>query len=102
MSVVHKGGKVLSEIGRKNVWAITSGEKTLSSPVCLLLVPRSLPRKRINENLKAGVYPGTSSTAVIVDGNTGALHGMVSFSAAFHLHAQFFSNSRWTFIPHIY
>lgn len=25
--VVHKGGKVLGEIGRKNVWAIKSGEK---------------------------------------------------------------------------
>ena len=27
MSVVHKGGKVLSKIGRKNLWAIMSKEK---------------------------------------------------------------------------
>ena len=27
VTIVHKGGKVVTEIGRRNVWAITSGEK---------------------------------------------------------------------------
>ena len=27
VSVVHKGEKVVTEMGRKNVWALTSGEK---------------------------------------------------------------------------
>ena len=68
VSVVHKGGKVLSEIGRKNVWAITSGEKGKNHTIvsCVSASGLSLPpfiiypRKRITENLKADAYPGTS------------------------------------------
>jgi len=27
VTVVHKPGKVVTEVGRRNVWAVTSGEK---------------------------------------------------------------------------
>ena len=39
VSVVHKGEKVVTEMGCKNVWALTSGEKgkTHNSNVFLLL-----------------------------------------------------------------
>ena len=68
VSVVHKGGKVLPQIGRKNVWSISSGEKgknhTIVSCVSAsgVALPPFLiyPRKRITDNLKQGAYPGTS------------------------------------------
>ena len=36
ISVVHKTGKVISQVGRKNVWSVTSGEKgkTHSNNLC--------------------------------------------------------------------
>ena len=67
VSVVHKGGKVLSKIGRKNVWATTSGEKgknhTIVSCVSAagsLLSPFLIyPREQLTEKLMASAYPGT-------------------------------------------
>ena len=67
MSIVHKGGKVITEIGRKNVWAISSGEKGKNHTIisCVSVSGSALPpfliypRKRITENLKEGAYPGT-------------------------------------------
>ena len=32
VTIVHKGGKVVTEIGCRNVWAITSGEKGKTQP----------------------------------------------------------------------
>ena len=68
VSIVHKAGKVISEIGRKNVWAISSGEKGKNHTIvsCVSASGSALPpfliypRKRITDNLKEGAYPGTS------------------------------------------
>ena len=64
---VHKPGKVFTELGCKNVWAVTSGEcrktHTLLSCVSALgfvLPPMMIyPRKRMSENLKKGAVPDT-------------------------------------------
>ena len=65
VSIVHKGGKVITEIGRKNVWAISSGEKGKNHTVisCVSASGSALSpflHKQITENLKEGTYPGTS------------------------------------------
>ena len=57
VSVVHKGEKVVTEMGRKNVWALTSGEKgkthtilTCVSASGFVLAPFLIyPRQRIKE-----------------------------------------------------
>ena len=67
VTIVHKGGKVVTEIGRRNVWAITSGEKgkthtiiTCVSASGYVLPPFLIyPRQRITENLKEGTIAGT-------------------------------------------
>ena len=67
VTIVHKGGKVVTEIGRRNVWAITSGEKgkthtiiTCVSASGYVLPPFLIyPRQRITENLKEGAIVGT-------------------------------------------
>ena len=67
VTIVHKGGKVVTEVGRRNVWAITSAEKgkthTIISCVSAsgYVLPPFLiyPRQRIMENLKIGAIPGT-------------------------------------------
>lgn len=68
VSVVHKPGKVVTEVGCRNVWAITSGEKgkthtilTCVSASGFALPPFLIyPRKRITDNLKAGAVAGTA------------------------------------------
>ena len=68
LSIVHKPGRVISELGRRNVWAITSAEKgkthtvlTCVSASGFVLPPFVVyPRKRITDNLKVGAVPGTS------------------------------------------
>ena len=67
ISVVHKPGKVLTELGRRNVWAITSAEKgKMHTLLCCVsesgqaLQPFMIfPRKRMLEKLKVGCEPGT-------------------------------------------
>ena len=67
VTVVHKGGKVVTEVGRRNVWHITSGEKgkthtilTCVSAAGFVLPPFLIyPRKRITESLKEGAIAGT-------------------------------------------
>ena len=67
ISVVHKTGKVITQIGRKNVWSITSGEKgkthtviTCVSASGFAIPPMMIyPRKRMNEKLKQGAIPET-------------------------------------------
>jgi hypothetical protein len=67
ISVVHKPGKVLTELGRRNVWEVTSAErgKTHTVVTCVsasgFSVPPMLiyPRKRLTERLKNGAFPGT-------------------------------------------
>ena len=65
--IVHKGGKVVTEMGRKNVWSITSGEKGKTHTIlaCVsasgFVLPPFLiyPRQRVTENLKGGAIAGT-------------------------------------------
>ena len=67
VSVVHKVGKVVAEVGRR-VWSITSGErgKTHTVVTCLsasgFVLPPCLiyPRKKaVSENFREGAVPGT-------------------------------------------
>ena len=68
LSIVHKPGRVVAQLGRRNVWAITSAEKgkthtilTCVSASGYALPPFMIyPRKRITDNLKVGALPGTS------------------------------------------
>ena len=65
VSIVHKGGKVITMIGRKNVWAISSAEKGKNHTIisCVSASGSAFPpfliypRKRITENLKQDAYP---------------------------------------------
>ena len=67
ISVIHKTGKVISQVGRKNVWSVTSGEKgkthtviTCVSASGFVIPPMMIyPRKRMNEKLKQGAVPET-------------------------------------------
>ena len=67
LSIVHKPGRVLTQVGRRNVWAITSAEKgkthtvlTCASASGYALPPFMIyPRKRITDKLKVGAVPGT-------------------------------------------
>ena len=67
VTIVHKGGKVVTEIGRRNVWAITAGAKgkTHTTLTCVsasgFVLPPFLiyPRQRITENLKERAIAGT-------------------------------------------
>ena len=68
VTVVHKPGKVVTEVGRRNVWAVTSGEKGKTHTIlsCVSASGSTLPpfmiypRKRVTDNLKAGAVPGTT------------------------------------------
>lgn len=70
ISIVHKPGKVISELGKRVVWAVTSAEKgkTHTVMVCVsasgfVLPPMIIyPRKRISESLKEDGLPGTLYT----------------------------------------
>ena len=68
ISIVHKPGRVLCEISRKHVYALTSAEKGKTHTVvsCVsasgIAIPPLMiyPRKRsVPENLRAGAVPGT-------------------------------------------
>lgn len=67
ITVVHSPGRVITEMGRKKVWSMTSGErgKTHTVVTCVsaagLSIPPMIvyPRVRLAEGLKAGAYPGT-------------------------------------------
>ena len=67
ISVVHKPGKVITQLGRKNVWSVTSAErgKTHTVITCVsasgFVIPPMMiyPRKRMNEKLKHGAVPET-------------------------------------------
>ena len=68
VTIVHKPGKVVTEVGRRNVWAVTSGEKGKTHTIlsCVSASGSTLPpfmiypRKRITDNLKAGAVAGTT------------------------------------------
>ena len=57
ISVVHRPGKVITQLGRKNVWSVTSAErgKTHTVITCVsasgFVIPPMMiyPRKRLNE-----------------------------------------------------
>ncbi len=68
VSVVHKPGKVVTELGRRNVWSLTSAEKGRTHTIlaCVsasgfALPPLMIyPRKRaVPEHLREGAAPGT-------------------------------------------
>ena len=67
ISVVHTPGKVVTELGRKNVWAISSAEKGKNHTLlcCVSASGQALPpfmifpRKRMSDKLKVGSLPGT-------------------------------------------
>ena len=67
ISVVHKPGRVIAELGRRNVWAVTSGErgKTHTVLACASASGYSLPpfmiypRKKMAAKLQEGAFPGT-------------------------------------------
>ena len=67
ISVVHKTGKVITQIGRKNVWSITSAEKGKTHTVITCVaasgfaIPPMMifPRKRMTEKLKQGAITET-------------------------------------------
>ena len=66
ISVVHTPGKVVTELGRKNVWAISSAEKGKNHTLlcCVSASGQALPpfmifpRKRMSDKLKVGSLPG--------------------------------------------
>ena len=39
VTIVHKGGKVVTKIGRQNVWAVTSGEKGKTHTILGFVLP---------------------------------------------------------------
>ena len=68
VTIVHKPSKVVAELGRRNVYAITSAERGKTHTVlsCVSASGNSLPpmmiypRKRcVPENVKEGALPGT-------------------------------------------
>ena len=67
VSVVHKPGKVIAQLGRHNVYAITSAEKgkthTILACVCAtgyVLPPMMIyPRKRSPDSVREGAIPNT-------------------------------------------
>ena len=67
ITIVHKPGKVVAELGRKNVWSITSAEKgkphtllcCVSAPGQALPPFMIYPHKRMADKLKEGCVPGT-------------------------------------------
>ena len=67
ISIVHNPGRVLTEMGRKKVWSVTSGElgKTHTVITCVsasgYAIPPMMiyPRTRMSEGLKTGAVPGT-------------------------------------------
>ena len=66
ITVVHSPGRVITEMGRKKVWSLTSGErgKTHTVMTCVsaagLSIPPMIiyPRVRLTEGLKTGAHPG--------------------------------------------
>ena len=67
ITVVHKPGKVFSELGRKHVYSLTSGErgKTHTVVVCTSASGNALPlmiyprKKAVPDHMKVGAVPGT-------------------------------------------
>ena len=71
ISVVHKLGKVVTQLGWKNVWLVTSAERgkthtvvTCVSALGFAIPPMMIyPQKRVADNLKNEAVPGTSFEA---------------------------------------
>ena len=67
ISIVHKPGRVVTEMGKKKVWAVTSGErgKTHTVITCVSASGQAIPpmmiypRIRMSEGLKKDAVPGT-------------------------------------------
>ena len=67
ISIVHKSGKVVTEVGQRSVWSVSSGERgkihtvvTCVSASGFCIPPMMIyPRKRMTEKLQCGAVPGT-------------------------------------------
>ena len=67
ISVMHKTGKVVTQIGHKNMWSITSAEKGKTQTVITCVAASgfaippmmTFPRKRMTEKLQQGAIPET-------------------------------------------
>ena len=62
VSIVHKPGKVIAELGRHYVYSVTSAEKGKTHTIisCVLSPCMVYPRKRnVPDNLREGAIPGT-------------------------------------------
>ena len=68
VSIVHKPGKVIAELGRHNVYSVTSAEKGRTHTVLSCVSTSSFvlppcivyPRKKsVPDNLREGAYAGT-------------------------------------------
>ena len=57
ITVGYNPGQVITEMGRKKVWSVASGERGK----CIRSIPLMIiyPRVRLAEGLKAGAHPGT-------------------------------------------
>ena len=72
--IVHKPGKVISEVGRKHVYSLTSGEKTRTHTVvvCVSASGNAIPplmiyprKKSVPDKMKIGAVPGTMFTSSV-------------------------------------
>ena len=68
VTIVHKPGKVLAELGRRNVYALTSAERgrTHTILICVSASGFSIPplmvyprKQRVPDNMREGAIPGT-------------------------------------------
>ena len=79
ISIVHKPGRVFSEIGRRNVWAITSicvSASGFSMPPYLIY-----PCKKITDVLKVDALAGTTFQC----SDSGWINGeLFMFGSSFH------------------
>ena len=70
INVIHKSGCMLTELGQKKVWALTSGEKMRLTQLYHVFLPQVasvIPpmmiysHKHMTDKLKSGAAPGTCS-----------------------------------------
>ena len=88
ISVVHKPGKVISELGRKHVYCVTSGEKGRTHTImcCVSASGVALPpliiypqKKRVPENITKNAVPG----AIFSNNKNGWKYSMTGFNFLF-------------------
>ena len=101
ISVVHKPGKVISELGRKHVYCVTSGEKGRTHTIMccvsasgVALPPLFIyPRKRgVPENMKENAVPG----AIFSNSENGWMTTEIFYNwFQFFIHCTSLTNNGW-------